>query len=818
MEVFMKRISLILLVFILLFQLVACKNDPPTGDTESESASQSETQLLAPDIPEEPKITIDDIKTYENNIIKTNDKDTWTNYGVGDPFVMRYNGRYYLYCSTKSGQIGIQCWVSDDLVNWAFTGMCATETLTNTAYAPEVYYYNGSFYMYTSPGGKGHYVLQSDSPTGPFVAVTDNFGLWIDGSVFIDDDGSWYFYCAGEKLIHSYVMTSPTEVDKNSLKNINLDAFGWTEGPMAVKYDDMYYLTYCGNHVYCPAYRVHCAIGTYSPRNFTPVGNNPLVVSTDRSATSGTGHSSTVLGPNLDEYYLVYHTFQRRPHRNMSIDRIIFNGSQTVVLGPTATKQQAPTMPNIYSRFTSDADLEGWTVSNGSISDGAYVLSAGGRAISSEKLAGDYTAEYNLLSTSDKAGILFSYVDEQNYGRATYDAAASELTVDFVSNGQTTQHKVALTASFSDTLRSDVLNVFRICKRGSTYTFYVNSRKVFSGDSDLGDGAIGVFCEAGTATIGFVGGTNGSFQSTLSEVYKPAEIVSPAFSTLSSDAEIVTHDKAKYLHAVAGGSYAYRTNVSRDDKYDFVIEYRSEESCVLDVYLDNVKLGEISLSPSPEKDATVAARGFDMNACLGRVTLFVKEGSADILGFYFHESDAIESTVSYEFENSSEITYSDGEWKIADGKLSTTAAYGKCFFGEDSWHNYVVEGDITFNSDSHVGGGLCVRTSNPAYFAPNERYSYHLQGYYVLITRTTVILQKCNFNYKELAAVSFKASAGQTYNIKVEANENTITVSLDGNVIMTYTDTDDPFLHGMVGYKSEVSEITVENLKISPLP
>jgi len=61
-------------------------------------------------------------------------------------------------------------------------------------------------------------------------------------------------------------------------------------------------------------------------------------------------------------------------------------------------------------------------------------------------------------------------------------------------------------------------------------------------------------------------------------------------------------------------------------------------------------------------------------------------------------------------------------------------------------------------------------------------------------------------------------SAGQTYNIKVEANENTITVSLDGNVIMTYTDTDDPFLHGMVGYKSEVSEITVENLKISPLP
>ncbi len=37
---------------------------------------------------------------------------------------------------------------------------------------------------------------RSDSPTGPFTVQTNNKGLTIDGHVFIDDDGQWYFYRA----------------------------------------------------------------------------------------------------------------------------------------------------------------------------------------------------------------------------------------------------------------------------------------------------------------------------------------------------------------------------------------------------------------------------------------------------------------------------------------------------------------------------------------------------------------------------------------------------------------------------------------------
>jgi xylan 1,4-beta-xylosidase len=92
----------------------------------------------------------------------------WASYGIGDPYVMKYNGVFYLYVSTANGQTGVKCYSSTDTVNWTYAGMCSTDAITYQAYAPEVVYWNGTFYMYTSPNGGGHYVLTSSSPTGPF--------------------------------------------------------------------------------------------------------------------------------------------------------------------------------------------------------------------------------------------------------------------------------------------------------------------------------------------------------------------------------------------------------------------------------------------------------------------------------------------------------------------------------------------------------------------------------------------------------------------------------------------------------------------------
>ena len=57
---------------------------------------------------------------------------------------------------------------------------------SQTPFAPEVIYFNGMFYMISSPSGNGHYVFESESPEGPFSAISGNIGKSIDGSYFID--------------------------------------------------------------------------------------------------------------------------------------------------------------------------------------------------------------------------------------------------------------------------------------------------------------------------------------------------------------------------------------------------------------------------------------------------------------------------------------------------------------------------------------------------------------------------------------------------------------------------------------------------------
>jgi beta-xylosidase len=223
-----KIISLFTVIVMLIVTIVACDSKTQVPVTE--------------EVPEKPGFTINDLDTspieeisyYQNPILTANTEDAWTEYGFGDPFVMRHNGVYYLYVSTKNFHRGIKCWSSEDLVNWKYEKFCANDRITIGAFAPEVFYYNGYFYMYTSPEGKGHYVLRSKSPTGPFEPITDNLKMSFDGSVFIDNDGKWYFYTAGTGAIRYYNMTSPSQMNYGgTLENVSVNG-GWTEGSMIV--------------------------------------------------------------------------------------------------------------------------------------------------------------------------------------------------------------------------------------------------------------------------------------------------------------------------------------------------------------------------------------------------------------------------------------------------------------------------------------------------------------------------------------------------------------------------------------------------------
>lgn len=269
---------------------------------------------------------------YRNPIARDGD--------FADPFVLRHDGRYYLYATNTD----IRCWSSDDLLSWHLEGpTIAADTFPGLVpFAPEVVYAEGAFFMYTSPSGHGHFVLRSDAPTGPFVPVTGNVGHAIDGNVFVDDDGSRYFYWAGDEGIWGCAMPSPTEFGDPVFTGIHMN--GWTEGPFVSKRDGVYQMTLTGNHYLSPGYRIDVAFSDDPLTGFRPAPLNPVVVGADGPAV-GLGHSSSVTGPDLVSTWMIYHNIYPDASRALDIDRQIGFGRDLVVLGPT-TSAPAPAAPD----------------------------------------------------------------------------------------------------------------------------------------------------------------------------------------------------------------------------------------------------------------------------------------------------------------------------------------------------------------------------------------------------------------------------------------------------------------------------------------
>ncbi|WJH32679.1 glycoside hydrolase family 43 protein [Paenibacillus sp. CC-CFT747] len=384
-------------------------------------------------------------QTYQNPFVLDQE---WEDYGVGDPYILRYDGRYYLYCSTKDGRVGVKAWSSGDLVNWRYEGLVTEDPVSTGAYAPEVVYWNGLFYMYTSPAGKGHYVLQSDKPTGPFVKKTDNLGLTIDGSVFIDDDGKWYFTHAKFGGIMASPMADPFTIEPD--KPLNASLGHWTEGSMIIKRNGRYFITYTGNHVFSAGYRVNYGVNRESPiGTYTIPENNPILLSTAKDF-NGLGHSATVMGPDLDSYYIVYHNLIGRsaegpPVRRLNLDRLIFNGDKMSVLGPThGAPQEAPRLPDFR-------DVPGETPSEDKWE--RTVQAGGSEVVLTRTGTGSlYTAEYNFRFNERKGDAatssleaLFAYGDSGNYRSARVDGEKNELTlIDYTSGRETVAAKKTL--------------------------------------------------------------------------------------------------------------------------------------------------------------------------------------------------------------------------------------------------------------------------------------------------------------------------------------------------------------------------------------
>lgn len=774
---------------------------------------------------------MESISTYENPILTCQSDAAWPGYGFGDPFVMRHNGVYYLYVSTKDGSVGVKCWSSTDLINWKSEGFCTNEKLTKGAYAPEVYYYNGYFYMYTSPAGNGHYVLRSTSPTKGFEVITGNMGMSIDGSVFMDNDGSWYFYTAGHGAMQVYDMTSPAHMrGGRPLSAISVNG-GWTEGGMVVYHDGYYYMTYTGNHVLSPSYRILYGVSDNSPVSFDKVEeNNPLLINTAGDVV-GIGHSSTVKGPDLDSYYIVYHSLvDTLPNRNMNIDRIHFNGKRMEILGPTTDPQQVPDMPDVYHYFAPGSSLKGWTLTGGLASGTGLPLAKDSMLISKNPFVGDFTAEYNITSISDggRAGAIFAYNDLQNFGACYFSPSTQKVVIEITVNGETTRTEVDTIRSFGEDTRFDCLQSIQIERQGDDYTFYMNDRLLCTvQDSPLTGGAIGYITESASASFGFIGGTAAVGGRGGADQYKTVSDKGgyvPATENTEGLATVTMMGGVQVAEASVGDSLSYRILPSASGTYDLAVLCHgvNGNGAEADIFLDGEVVGQCTLA-ADGKMATAILRGVDMTAAPHILSLRITHGTVRIESLTVCKAKDVTPLNLTFTQDAQDPVHTVGAWESTDGRLTLSGshAYGKVLYGSPNWGDYTAE--VTVTPASSPNCGLLVRATNPgdpsflnAWPSASDAATATdwIVGYFVGLTSDGVIIGKQSYGYREVARSDGAFPSGKSYRLKVVCVGARISVYVDGTLYLDYTDPE-PYMQGMVGLRTHECSVSFDDLVVT---
>ena len=769
-------------------------------------------------------------------------KNEWPLYGIGDPYILKYRGVYYLYCSTKDNNTGIKCWSTKDFITWSDAYTCSTEAITKTAYAPEVVYWNGKFYMYTSPGGNGHYVLTSDSPTGPFTVATGNIGKSIDGSIFIEDDGKWYFYHAGDNGIMGCAMNNPTYIGQS----VNMNAktgYGWTEGATVIKRNGVYYMIYTGNHVISKGYRIDYATNTTGPiSSYTPQSSqNPILISSEGSHV-GLGHGSAFIGPDLDSYYYTYHNlagdFGVGPYRRLNFDRIAWNGTKLLLLGATTWPQEAfhqADMSDYFNRMElgakwSTPDGGNWTIKNRDMlvqeltnnEEDFY------KALYEQPTKADYTAEFTMIeeqsdSNDSHFGAVFGYTNEANYGIAVLNSSTNRLEINFKMNNEWgTPAYSTLPTGF----RFDVWHHLRIEKLGTNYKFFIDGMQKGVITSSLGAGKVGYAtnkCQAGFGYIAFSNKVNGSG---ILDVYKPIPgIISAVHYITKSEGEISQVSCSEGGYAINGRSaewYDYKVNVKATGHYNLGLRYLSSEATELRIWQGDTDLtGIIKLPPSTNRSIYNTFTIKNLNLSEGYQTLRIEtvNGNFNFYEMRFEEGEnsIVTLTDSFDTNFSQEWNYKDGNWIIRSEEAEING-YGKMTMGNTGWTNYTVQVDVTYINT--FNGGLIFRVQNPALGGAGDNSALgtdYLQAYFVSLSSNGVTLGKHNYNWTELASKTGESYVtNKKYTLRVDVKGANIKIYVDNMETpkIDYTDTNQ-FICGKVGLRVCNAHIRFDNFIVT---
>lgn len=388
--------------------------------------------------------------------------------GAADPFIYKHNGFYYLLCTKERGLVLQK---SFDLIHWEYVhedGIVAEDEYLKYAFAPELFYDNGYFYIVSSPSGNGHRIYRSTSLEGPYEPWHENIQELIDGSFFKDSDGKKYFLRASESGITIKRFKENKEKTDFDLfdeyYNFNDSSIGnWTEGPYLLKRYGIYYLTYTGTHFLSNAYRVDYSSGKRLCRDGLKFQDTLLISTTDQFY--GLGHSMTFLGPDLDSYYLAYHNMMPNKERYLNITRLMFDAyGQMLCNGISVERNIRWDRPYFEERIQTSHYL------------------------SLEKMPNRrFSCEYNFLG--EEVQLILSYENEKHYQYLQM----FEDRIDMIKKDHD-KEEVVFSQKLQKTYRLDVFHSIRLQYAKERLTIYLDDMEVaLKAKAKVKEGRIGFF-------------------------------------------------------------------------------------------------------------------------------------------------------------------------------------------------------------------------------------------------------------------------------------------------------------------------------------
>ncbi len=797
---------------------------------------------------------------YYNNYVEFYDGDGDV-YDIGDPFVFRFDGKYYLYTSLngdkkKTGKI--PCWSSENLVDWQWEGWAydpkssSESSETYIAFAPEVVYYKGWFYMCESRRGQGHYFFRSDKPQGPYTKISENLGMGIDGSFHLASGGKLYFLSAENVYANRVCWFEIDFIEENGEPKVVVDPTayhiiddayesGWTEGPGVFARNGYEYLTYAANHVDAPQYRVAYsyaknAIVFGDAENLNSPWDNVTLVSTgiDNPAVPGyasktgntavsdyrgLGHSSNVVGPNLDSIYTAYHNAGRINYRNENDNT---GGTRKFNVTQYFTNEGYLLTNGLGNYTRTKPEMPDYSASASALSDGK----------STESTGDVFTAEISFRLTDGAAEVVA--------GGSTVAISGSNLTVK--KGSESLAHGTVPTST-----NPDAIHTVKVINGASKAEIYFDNVLAAKTSVSLGAGKIGYGAGARGTSLMF---TNDAFGTSDFDAVKDLTGSFPAFAYLKGEnrgfslskgklnANGVRQGEKETTKSVAGAKIANSlstektgnvpvtaTVLSRGDWVKYLVNAPAADTyalnaligkesagCTFEIIVDNETISKfvvpVAAAFGDSDYVNLSIGSFDCGAGLHTLKIRVYDGTLAVANFSTVKGGKganLTNTLKKDEASSSPFVRKMGKNSsyTANGLILNPTDDKTLFLtGEKGAANFEMSVNVSVVQSGR--GGIMFRMNDFGYAtAKAQQLNWH--GYYLDINENAVTLTKDGHTKSEklfFGRPTASLKGGAVVKVTVRAENGNITISMNDNVLVSHFDPE-AYLSGYIGLYSE---------------